>query len=87
MADDDVMQIDRTTLRKRYTIHRFNFTIQEPESGITGIDILWDGKGYKRFSCKGAAIYVWNFTDSCYEKLSSGTSTYLIPLKQILQRI
>jgi len=33
MAEDDVMQIDRTTVKKRYAIHRFNFTIQEPESG------------------------------------------------------
>ena len=81
------MQIDRTTVRKRYAIHRFNFTIQKPESCITGIDVLWDGKGYKRFGCKGAAIYVWNFTDSCYEKLSSGTSIYLTLEANITENI
>lgn len=78
MADDFMMQIDRTSANGKYAMHRFKFLIDEPESGMTEIDILWNGIGYHNSrGTRGATLYVWNVESSCYEELSSDTSIYL----------
>lgn len=77
MADDRIMQIDITDANGEYAIHRFKFSIDEPESSITEIDILWDGVGYHYWGARGATLYIWNVESGCYEELSRGSSTYL----------
>ncbi len=77
MADDFMMQIERTSANGEYAMHRFKFSIAEPESSITEIDILWNGIGYHYWGISGATLYVWNVESSCYEELSGGFSTYL----------
>lgn len=77
MADDFMMQIDRTSANGEYAIHRFKVSIDEPESSITEIGILWNGVGYHYWGAGGATLYVRNVESRCYEKLSSGFSTYL----------
>jgi len=77
MADNFMMQIDRTSANGEYAIHRFKFSIDEPESSITEIDILWNGVGYHYWGAGGATLYVRNVESSCYEELSSGFFTYL----------
>ncbi|RZN36783.1 MAG: hypothetical protein EF813_06390 [Methanosarcinales archaeon] len=77
MADDSTMQTDRTSANGKYAIHRFKFSIDEPESSITEINILWNGVGYHYWDTGGATLYIWNVESGCYEKLSSSFSTHL----------
>ena len=70
-VNDSTMQEDASAAKRFYAIHRFSFSIAEPEDAITRIDILWDGKGDHDLSTDGATLYVWNFGTGAYEQLDS----------------
>ncbi|CAD6492625.1 MAG: hypothetical protein EMLJLAPB_00332 [Candidatus Argoarchaeum ethanivorans] len=75
--DDDTMQGDASSANGFYAIHRFKFDIEEPESSITKLDILWDGAGFRRYGTHGAMLYIWNFEAGKYEQLDRKTDTYI----------
>lgn len=69
--NDGSMQIDRTSRRNCFAIHRFLFNIAESEASITKIDISWIGLGFRYISTNGATLYIWNFNTGKYEQLDS----------------
>jgi hypothetical protein len=80
-VDDGTMQEDATKGKNFYAIHRFSFSIEEPEDAITRIDILWDGKGKHDWGIDGATLYVWNFGTGAYEQLDSSSTDDPITLE------
>ena len=76
-VDDGTMQIDASAANGFYAIHRFNFSIAEPESSITKLDILWDGKATHDWGTDGATLYIWNFSAGKYEQLDTSTDVYI----------
>jgi len=80
-VDDGTMQVDASAARRFYAIHRFNFSIEEPESSITKINILWDGKGEHDWGTDGATLYIWNFKTGAYEQLDNSTDDDYITLE------
>ena len=77
MVDDGTMQVDASSGNGFYAIHRFNFSIAEPEGSITKLDILWDGRGYHDLGISGATLYIWNFETKSYEQLNMSTDIYI----------
>ena len=76
-ANDDTFQIDDTGKNQDgyYAAHRFNFSIAEPESKVTKINVTWNGKGYHDLTdYNGAYLYIWNFTSVAYYQLAITTS-------------
>jgi hypothetical protein len=73
-VNDGTYQVDTSSRRGYYAIHRFKFDIAEPESSITKLDILWDGAGYIRWGTRGATLYIWNFETGAYEQLDRKTN-------------
>jgi len=76
-VDDGTMQEDASAADGFYAIHRFSFSIAEPEEAVTKIDILWDGKGEHDCGTDGATLYVWNFETGAYEQLDNSTDVYI----------
>jgi len=72
-----MMQVDASSANGFYAIHRFNFSIAEPEGSITKLDILWDGRGTHDWGTDGATLYVWNFQADMYEQMDTSTDTYV----------
>ena len=75
--DDGVMQEDVSAAEGFYAIHRFSFSIAEPEEAVTKIDILWDGSGDHDCGTDGATLYIWNFETGAYEQLDNSTDVYI----------
>ena len=67
--NDSTMQADASAANGFYAIHRFKFSIVEPESSITKLNILWDGKATHDWGTDGATLYIWNFEAGMYEQL------------------
>jgi len=77
-VDDDAMQEDASAADGFYAIHRFSFSIAEPEEAVTKIDILWDGKGeHDWLGDDGATLYIWNFETGAYEQLNHSNDVYI----------
>ena len=70
-ADDGSFQSERAGIWY-YAAHRFVFHIYE--SNVTSIDVLWNGIGSHDIFTDGAALYIWNYTNSSYELLDSNSS-------------
>lgn len=68
---------DVTATTGSYALHRFVFTITEPESSITALDVLWIGQGRHDWGLPGATLYLWNFETGAYERLAMSTRTYI----------
>ena len=75
--DDGTMQEDASVANRFYAIHRFHFFIPEPESSITKLDILWDGKGAHDWGTDGATLYIWNYETGMYEQLDASNDVYI----------
>ena len=75
--DDGTMQADASAANGFYAIHRFKFSIAEPESSITKLDILWDGKATHDWGTDGATLYIWNFSAGMYEQLVTSNEAYI----------
>ena len=75
--NDGEMQEDVSAAERFYAIHRFDFSIAEPEEAVTKIDILWDGKGEHDCGTDGATLYIWNFGTGAYEQLDNSTDVYI----------
>jgi hypothetical protein len=76
-VDEGAMLEDASASEGFYAIHRFDFSIAEPEGAVTKIDILWDGKGEHDCGTDGATLYIWNFETGAYEQLDSSTDVYI----------
>ena len=78
-ADDGTFEIYETSgAPGSYAAHRFNFTIAEPVSKITKINVTWNGIGEHENTgaVQGATLYIWNFTAPAgYEELGSNSDT------------
>ena len=77
MVDDGTMQVDASSGNGFYAIHRFNFSIAEPEGSITKLDILWDGNGAHDWGTDGATLYLRNFETGSYEQLNMSADIYI----------
>ena len=75
--DDGTMQADASAANGFYAIHRFKFSVAEPEGRITKLDILWDGKATHDWGTDGATLYVWNFSAGMYEQLVTSNDAYI----------
>lgn len=75
-AKDGRMQIDSTSRKGNYAIHRFKFEIAEDEERIKEIRVLWTGIGFRLFGTHGATLYIWNFETGAYEQQDGDTSFY-----------
>jgi hypothetical protein len=75
-AQDGRMQIDATSRKGNYAIHRFKFKIAEDEASINEIRVLWTGIGFRLFGTHGATLYIWNFETGAYEQQDRDTSFY-----------
>jgi hypothetical protein len=60
-SNDGKMREDSASSKGYYAIHRFKFTIAEPEESITKIHILWNGEGTKKGGVVNAALYIWDY--------------------------
>jgi hypothetical protein len=76
-APDGQYRSDTTTTTGYYALHRFVFTITEPESSITELNVLWSGQGRHDLGIQGAVLYLWNFETGAYEALDWDTATTL----------
>jgi len=75
-AQDGRMQIDTTSRKGNYAIHRFKFEIAEEEESIKEIRVLWTGIGFQLFGTQGATLYIWNFETRAYEQQDRDTALY-----------
>jgi len=75
-AQDGRMQIDASSRKGNYAIHRFKFKIAEEEESIEEIRVLWTGIGFRLFGTHGATLYIWNFENGEYERQDSTASFY-----------
>ena len=84
-ADDGTFQsgVSAGGPNARYAAHRFKFTIAEPVSSITEINVTWNGKGWHDDGSdyNGSELYIWNFTSGQYgswqDDDDSGDEVYL----------
>ena len=74
-TEDGTMRVDASSRRGYYAIHRFKFDIAEQEENMTGISVLWTGRGFRRFGTHGATLYIWNFSAGKYEQLDRKNDT------------
>lgn len=73
-AQDGRMQIDATSRKGNYAIHRFKFEIAEDEEEIKEIRVLWTGIGFQLLGTHGATLYIWNFKNGEYEQQDRDTA-------------
>jgi hypothetical protein len=55
----------------RYNLHHFKFNINEPETAINSLTVLWEGYDTRRTSM----FYIYNFGSSGWTSVGTGTST------------
>lgn len=75
-AQDGRMQMDTTSRKGNYAIHRFKFEIAEEKEEIKEIRVLWAGIGFRLFGTHGATLYIWNFETGEYEQQDRDTALY-----------
>ncbi|WP_286262979.1 DUF6701 domain-containing protein [Thalassotalea atypica] len=68
----------------RIAIQRYVFEIDEVETDVTQLDILWNGAGQNAHNPRtdGAELYLWNYTTANYTKLDdSGDTSSVVNLE------
>ena len=56
-----------------YAAQRFKFTISENRTGVTQIDVLWNGMADRKLGTEGGRLYIWNFDSGSYSLLNSSS--------------
>jgi len=82
IAADDGITAGHVADRNNYAAHRFLFTLNESAANITGLTVLWNGRGLYLFwlfgwhiNSGGVNLHVWNVSAAGYDQLQATSST------------
>lgn len=81
IAADDGVTASHVADSNTYAAHRFVFTLNESAANITGLTVLWNGRGLYLFwffgwyiISGGVNLYIWNVTASGYDLMQATSS-------------